>query len=235
LTPAYTVGLSYRPASICSLTSRYDNPMPMSTLSPQSGIMNLATVQLAILIPQSNYIYRAPQCMSPRWNWDSPTPLAASECAPPPHQRVGGPPRRLRKGWGGAQVQRLEKRLALCLLCASFAASTVYVSPPPLPQHPSTSPVLAEGSTKYIAGIFCNTKQFLLLVADTFMWLYEFLSRRRTWENMENFISNILGLLNIRIYEKSVYSVSGAGSVRGSGAYLTPGSGTRDPGWLKKS
>ncbi len=36
------------------------------------------------------YTCRAPQCMSPRWNWDSPTPLAA---------------------------ERLEKRLALCLLC----------------------------------------------------------------------------------------------------------------------
>jgi hypothetical protein len=54
--------------------------------------------------------------MSPRWNWDSPTPLAASECALPPDQRVGG-------GAGGAhspatkevgesQFQRLEKRLA---------------------------------------------------------------------------------------------------------------------------
>ncbi len=33
-------------------------------------------------------IYRAPQCMSPRWNWDSPTPLAAGECAPPTFQRL---------------------------------------------------------------------------------------------------------------------------------------------------
>ncbi len=35
--------------------------------------------------------------MSPRWNWDSPTPLAASECALPP---VGGHTRLLLKGWG---------------------------------------------------------------------------------------------------------------------------------------
>ncbi len=28
------LGLSYRPASLCSLTGRYDNPMPESTLSP---------------------------------------------------------------------------------------------------------------------------------------------------------------------------------------------------------
>ncbi len=38
--------------------------------------------------------------MSPRWNWDSPTPLAASECALPPYQRVGGHTRLLLKGWG---------------------------------------------------------------------------------------------------------------------------------------
>ncbi len=28
--------------------------------------------------------------MSPRWNWDSPTPLAASECALPPVPKGGG-------------------------------------------------------------------------------------------------------------------------------------------------
>ncbi len=56
--------------------------------------------------------------MSPRWNWDSPTPLAASECALPPDQRVGGHTRLQLKGWGESQFQRLEKRLALCLLCA---------------------------------------------------------------------------------------------------------------------
>jgi hypothetical protein len=66
---------------------------------------------------QSTYIYRAPQCMSPRWNWDSPTPLAASKCALPPDHRVGGHTRLLLKGWGESQFQRLEKRLALCLLC----------------------------------------------------------------------------------------------------------------------
>jgi hypothetical protein len=42
------------------------------------------------LISQSTYTYRAPQCMSPRWNWDSPTPLAASECALPPGPKGGG-------------------------------------------------------------------------------------------------------------------------------------------------
>jgi hypothetical protein len=39
----YGIGLTYRPASICSLTGQYDNPMSKSTLSPQSGTMNLAS------------------------------------------------------------------------------------------------------------------------------------------------------------------------------------------------
>ncbi len=37
------IGLSYWPASSCSLTGRYDNLMPELTLSPQSGSMNSAT------------------------------------------------------------------------------------------------------------------------------------------------------------------------------------------------
>ncbi len=41
--------------------------------------------------PQSTYIHRAPQCMSPRRNWDSPNPSPASECAlPPPGPKGGG-------------------------------------------------------------------------------------------------------------------------------------------------
>jgi hypothetical protein len=70
-----------------------------------------------IIEPQSTYIYRAPQCMSPSWNWDSPTPLAASECALPPGPKGGGAHSPAAKGVGGSQFQRLEKRLALCLLC----------------------------------------------------------------------------------------------------------------------
>ncbi len=33
--------------------------------------------------PQSTYIHREPQCVSPRRNWDSPTLSPASGCAPP--------------------------------------------------------------------------------------------------------------------------------------------------------
>ncbi len=39
------IGMSYRPASQCSLAGRYDKPLPELTLSPQSGTMNLATAQ----------------------------------------------------------------------------------------------------------------------------------------------------------------------------------------------
>ncbi len=55
--------------------------------------------------------------MSSRWNWDSPTPLAASECALPPVPKGGGAHSPAAKGVGESQLQRLEKRLALCLLC----------------------------------------------------------------------------------------------------------------------
>jgi hypothetical protein len=38
-----SIGLSYQPARLHRLVRRYDNPMPESTLSPQSGTINLAT------------------------------------------------------------------------------------------------------------------------------------------------------------------------------------------------
>jgi hypothetical protein len=37
---------------------------------------------------------------SSRWNWDSPTPLAAGECAPTPFGPGGGHTRLRLKGWG---------------------------------------------------------------------------------------------------------------------------------------
>ncbi len=80
------------------------------------------------------YIYRAPQCMSPRWNWDSPTPLAASECALPPVPKGGGAQSPAAKGVGESQFQRLEKRLALCLLCGQDCQSAL-----PLTYHQSSN------------------------------------------------------------------------------------------------
>ncbi len=46
-------------------------------------------------------IYRVPQCMSPRPNWDSPTPSPPSVvCSPPPEPKGGT----LACGWGGGGV-----------------------------------------------------------------------------------------------------------------------------------
>jgi hypothetical protein len=91
------------------------------------------------------YIDRAPQCMSLRRSWDSPSPSPASECAPPPFgpgggtlacgrgvgwvprcalpppdQRVGGHTRLRLKGWGRPNSDDWRKSLALCLLCVSI-------------------------------------------------------------------------------------------------------------------
>jgi hypothetical protein len=44
------------------------------------------------------YIYRVPQCMSPRRNWDSPTPSRV--CPSPRHQIWEGHPRLRVRGWG---------------------------------------------------------------------------------------------------------------------------------------
>ncbi len=49
----------------------------------------LGAAEIAAYI-QSTYIKRVPQCMSPRWNCDSPTPSLANECAPSPGTKEGG-------------------------------------------------------------------------------------------------------------------------------------------------
>jgi hypothetical protein len=52
---------------------------------------------------QSTYIPREPQCQSPRWNWDPPTPSPPSEWVSPPlSQRRGGA--RSPAGEGGGRV-----------------------------------------------------------------------------------------------------------------------------------
>jgi hypothetical protein len=68
--------------------------------------------------------------MSPRRNWDSPTSSIASECAPPPEPRGGGGGSlacgRGEGGVGESQFRRLEKSVALCLLCAKDDARHFY-------------------------------------------------------------------------------------------------------------
>jgi len=67
--------------------------------------------------PQSTYIYRVPQCMSPRRNWVSPTSSLASECAPTPGTKGGGGTRLRERRWGRPNSDDWRKGLALCLLC----------------------------------------------------------------------------------------------------------------------
>jgi hypothetical protein len=59
--------------------------------------------------------------------WDSPTPLAASECALPPVPNGEGAHSPAAKGVGESQFQRLEKRLALCLLCVYNGTRELFV------------------------------------------------------------------------------------------------------------
>jgi hypothetical protein len=49
--------------------------------------------------------------MTPRRNWDSPTPSLASECAPPPRTK-GGAHSRAGERLGESQFQRLAKKLS---------------------------------------------------------------------------------------------------------------------------
>jgi hypothetical protein len=122
------VSTNYRTPNIAlaAYQSRLTSRQPICVLGSQP-IIGLQTVRwqphvltanMRAVVSQSTYIYRVPQCMSPRWNWDSPTPLAASECALPPGPKGGGAHSPVGKGVGESQFQRLEKRLALCLLCA---------------------------------------------------------------------------------------------------------------------
>ncbi len=64
-------------------------------------------------LPQSTYIYRAPQWMSPCRNWNSPTPLAAASVPSPPRTiGWGGAHLPAAKGVGESQFRRLEKKLS---------------------------------------------------------------------------------------------------------------------------
>jgi hypothetical protein len=57
-------------------------------------------------------LYRVSQCMSPRRNWDSPTPSLASECAPPPGTKGRGA--HSPAGWGSPNSDDWRNSLALC-------------------------------------------------------------------------------------------------------------------------
>jgi hypothetical protein len=62
--------------------------------------------------------------MSPRRNWDSPTPLSPASVPLPPEPKGGGACTRLRvRGWGSPNSKDWRKSLALCLLCGMKSAN----------------------------------------------------------------------------------------------------------------
>ncbi len=71
------------------------------------------------VIPQSTYIPRVPQCLSPRRNWDPPPHALANKrvrTLPEPKGRTHSP-----CGWGGGpNSDDWRKSLEFCLLCGSF-------------------------------------------------------------------------------------------------------------------
>jgi hypothetical protein len=68
-----------------------------------------------------------PQCMSPRRNWDSPTPSLASECAPIPGTKRWGAHSPVQVGVGSPNSDDWRKSLAFCLLCGT---NSTFFSPP---------------------------------------------------------------------------------------------------------
>ncbi len=72
-----------------------------SAICIESGIISSEHVStdstFFYLLPQSR---QSAKRFSSRWNWDSPTPLAAGEWAPPPFGTGGGHTRLRLKGWG---------------------------------------------------------------------------------------------------------------------------------------
>jgi hypothetical protein len=75
-------------------------PLPPSPPSHPSPFIFMAG-SLEAQSSESTNIYRVPQCMSPRRNWDSPTPALSPASVPlPPVSKVGEHTRLRVRGWG---------------------------------------------------------------------------------------------------------------------------------------
>jgi hypothetical protein len=75
---------------------------------------------------KSTYILRVPQSMSPRGNWDSPPPLPQTSVPLPPGTTGGGGAHSpAGEGVREYQFRRLEKNLALCLLCVLQSTASI--------------------------------------------------------------------------------------------------------------
>jgi hypothetical protein len=58
---------------------------------PQSGLLRIPLANCKDINHKIHIFleYPVPQCLSPRLNWDSPTPSTASECVPPLGTKMG--------------------------------------------------------------------------------------------------------------------------------------------------
>jgi hypothetical protein len=88
---------------------RITTPLPICVAAICLGQWSISTVGVGHKVQTYK---RVPQCMSPRWNWDSPTPSLASECAPPPGTKGWGGTLACGWGVGESQFQRLDKKLS---------------------------------------------------------------------------------------------------------------------------
>ncbi len=110
-----SVSLSYRSSALDPPTpspARECCPCPLGALrerhtrlrgrgwGPNSEEDTLLLYAFVYYNPQRTYIYRVPQCMGPRLNWDSPTPSLAGECATSPGTKGGWHSRLRVRGWG---------------------------------------------------------------------------------------------------------------------------------------
>jgi hypothetical protein len=111
--------------------------------------------------------------MSPRWNWDSPTPLAASECALPPRPKGGGAHSPLAKGVGEFQFQRLEKRSALCLLCGTDGQISVTFYSMKIIKHFCNNKTIF-GELNFASFMFTNIARYVFTIFAKIVQLYEY-------------------------------------------------------------
>jgi hypothetical protein len=136
LTSRLVVFLRFRPNEACTAGPGLTLLPPkretkMKTRRKSSCFANLNDdIHSLLLVKQGLftkfYIYRAPQCISSRRNWDSPNPSPASEYAPP-DQRVGGHTCLRLRGWGSPNSDDWRKSVALCLL-SGFITHKCYIS-----------------------------------------------------------------------------------------------------------
>jgi hypothetical protein len=68
---------------------------------------------LLIIYSLFHRVGRVLSFFSSRRNWDSPTPLAAGECAPPPFGPGGGNTRLQQKGWGSHNSEEVTYTVVL--------------------------------------------------------------------------------------------------------------------------